>query len=74
MQNSLSPLFFGVCGLNFHTRRDVAYTLVIIWALVGIGINQSSNQAVFFLTEVSALIVAVLLAGWVLVTKLRKNR
>jgi len=32
------------------TRRDIAYSLVIIWALVGIGINQSSNQAVFFLT------------------------
>ena len=58
----------------FATRKDIAYTLVIIWALVGIGFNHTSNQAVFFLTEISGLIVAVLLSAWILVTRLRKNR
>jgi translocator protein len=56
------------------TRKDIAYTLVIIWALVGIGFNHSSNQTVFFLTEVSAFIVALLLAAWILRTILRKNK
>ncbi len=56
------------------TRKDIAYTLVIIWALIGIGINHSSNQRVFFLTEVSALIVATFLVAWILVNRLRKNR
>jgi translocator protein len=62
-----------ITALVIATRRDIAYTLVIIWALVGIGINQSSNQAVFFLTEISALIVAILLAAWITVAKLRKK-
>jgi hypothetical protein len=63
-----------ITALVIVTRRDVAYALVIIWALVGIGFNHSSNQAVFYLTEFSALIVAVLMASWILATKLRKNR
>jgi len=63
-----------ITTLVIVTRRDIAYTLVIIWALVGIGINQSSNQAVFYLTEISALIVAVLLVAWIFVARLRKNR
>lgn len=46
------------------TRRDVAYELVIIWALVGIAVNQSSNQVVVFMTSVSiAAVVIVLIAG-----------
>ena len=51
------------------TRRDVAYELVIIWALVGIGVNQSSNQVVVFIISISiaavvaALIVSILLNG-----------
>ena len=67
-------LLLIITTIVIATRKDIAYTLVIIWALVGIGFNHSSNQAVFFLTEVSALIVAVILAAWILVTKLRKNR
>ena len=63
-----------ITTLVIATRKDIAYTLVIIWSLVGIGLNHGGNQAVFLLTEVSALIVAVLLSAWILVTKLRKNR
>lgn len=62
-----------ITTLVIAIRKDVAYALVIIWALVGIGFNHSSNSAVFFLTEISALIVAVLLASWILLTKLRKK-
>lgn len=59
--------------LVIATRKDIAFTLVIIWALVGIGFNHSSDQAVFYLTEISALIVAMLLLVWILVNKLRKK-
>jgi hypothetical protein len=59
--------------LMLITRRDVAYSLVIIWALVGIGVKQSGNQNVVMLTEISAALVAVALVATVLVTKLRKK-
>jgi len=55
------------------TRRDVAYSLVIIWALVGIGVKQNGNQTIVALTEISAALVAVALVATVLVTKLRKK-
>ena len=54
------------------TRRDAAYSLVIIWALVGISVKQSGNQTIVLLTEISAAIVAVALVATILVTKLRK--
>jgi hypothetical protein len=63
-----------ITTLVIATRRDIAFSLVIIWAFVGIGFNHNSNQAVFFLTEISALIVAILLAAWILATRLRKNK
>jgi len=59
--------------LMLITRRDVAYSLVIIWALVGIGVKQSGNQTIVMLTEISAALVAVALVATVLVTKLRKK-
>ncbi len=62
-----------ITTLVIATRKDIAYTLVIIWALVGIGFNHTSNQAVFFLTEIGALAVAVLLFAWILAAKLRKK-
>jgi hypothetical protein len=59
--------------LMLITRKDVAYSLVIIWALVGIGVKQSGNQTIVMLAEISAAIVAVALVASVLVTKLRKK-
>jgi hypothetical protein len=59
--------------LMLITRRDVAYSLVIIWALVGIGVKQNGNQTMVMLTEISAAIVAVALVATILVTKLRKK-
>jgi hypothetical protein len=53
------------------TRKDAAYALVIIWALVGIAVKQSSNQTVFMLTEISAIIIAIGLAATILLTMLR---
>jgi benzodiazapine receptor len=43
------------------TRRDVAYGLVIIWALIGISSGQSGNQNITLLTQTSAVVVAVVI-------------
>jgi benzodiazapine receptor len=63
-----------IATLVIFTRKDIAYTLVIIWALVGIGVNHNSNQPVFYLTEISALIIAVLLFAWIVLNRLRKRK
>jgi hypothetical protein len=63
----------AITMLMLITRKDVAYSLVIIWALLGIGVRQSGNQTVVMLTEISAAIFAVALIATILVTKLRKK-
>jgi translocator protein len=55
------------------SRKDVAYALVIIWALVGIAVKQSGNQTIVMLTEVSAVIVTIALAVTILLTVLRRK-
>jgi translocator protein len=45
--------------LMLALRKDVAYSLVVIWASVGIGVNHSVNQTVVTLTEISAAIVTI---------------
>ena len=59
--------------LMLITRKDAAYSLVIIWALVGIGARQSGNQTMVMLTEISAAIVAIALIVTILITQLRKK-
>lgn len=48
--------------MNF-TRRDVAYTLVILWALVGIAVKFASVPAVATPTWITFGLVALTLAG-----------
>jgi hypothetical protein len=55
------------------TRADVGYALVIIWALVGIAMNQSGHQVIVMLAGASAVIVAVALVPTVLVTWLKRR-
>jgi translocator protein len=59
--------------LMLAIRKDIAFALVIIWALVGIGVNHSGNQTIVRLTEAGAVIVVIALIVMVLVTKLRKK-
>jgi len=59
--------------LVLGTRKDIAYGLVIIWALVGIAAGQSGNQNIVTLAEASAIIVLIALAATVLLTKLRRQ-
>lgn len=54
-------------------RRDAAYSLVIIWALAGINVEQGGNQTIALLTEISAIIVAIALVATILFTKLRRK-
>lgn len=54
-------------------RKDVAYSLVIMWALVGIAMKQSGNQTVVMLTEASAAIIVVAVVVVVLLTWLRRG-
>jgi translocator protein len=55
------------------TRKDIAYSLVIIWALIGIGVNHNGNQTVVMLTEVASALVVVALVLTLLVTRFRKK-
>jgi translocator protein len=59
--------------LMLGTRKDIAYTLVVIWALVGISINQT-NPNVVLVTQIGAIIAAVAMLVTVafLVVKRRK--
>ena len=53
------------------TRKDVAYGLVIIWALLGIAVKQSSNQNIVTATEISAIILAITLIVAILFSRLK---
>ena len=52
------------------TRKDIAYGLVIVWALIGIAVKQSGNQNIVMLAEASAIIVLLSLPATVLLRKL----
>lgn len=54
------------------TRRDVAYGLVVIWALLGIAVNQSLNSNIVMTTEIGAVVVAVALASSILYSRLKR--
>jgi benzodiazapine receptor len=64
----------AITVLVLATRRDIAYGLVIIWALTGIAVNQSGNQSIVTLTEASAIIVLLALATVVLLSRLKSGR
>jgi len=59
--------------LVIATRKDVAYGLVIIWALVGIAVKQSENQNIVMIAEISAIIVAIAVAAVILLASLKRR-
>jgi hypothetical protein len=59
--------------LMLGIRKDVAYALVVIWALVGIGVNHSSNVNVVLLTEISSILVAIGILFTLALTWLRRK-
>jgi hypothetical protein len=60
--------------LVIATRRDIAYGVVIIWALLGIAVKQSGSQTVVTATETSAVIIAIALALSILISRLKRSR
>jgi hypothetical protein len=58
--------------LVIATRKDVAYGLVVIWALLGIAVKQSGNQNIVTTTEMGAVVVVIALALSILVSRLRR--
>ena len=60
-----------ITALVVLTRRDPAYGLVIVWALIGISANQSGNQNVALAAQVSAGIVAVAVVASILLAKFK---
>jgi benzodiazapine receptor len=56
------------------TRRDVAYSLVVIWALAGIAVKQSANPNIVTTAEVSIAVIAVALAATIAVIRLRRRK
>jgi translocator protein len=60
-----------ICLAVIFTRRDVAYSLVSIWALIGIAVKQGGrSQAVATMAVVMAMAIAVAL----IVVKIREAR
>ena len=49
----------AVAGLMAYNRQDIAYLLVLIWAFIGIGVEQSDTSQVANAAYLSAAIVAI---------------
>lgn len=60
-----------ITSLVITTRRDVAYGLVIIWALLGIAAKQNGNQNIVAATEISAIIILIALALSIVISQRR---
>jgi hypothetical protein len=58
--------------LVIATRKDVAYGLVIIWALLGIAVNQSGYASVVTTTEIGAAVIVIALALSILISRLKR--
>jgi benzodiazapine receptor len=54
------------------TRKDVAYSLVLVWALVGIAFSQSAYQNIVTAATASAVIIVVALATVLAWSKLKR--
>jgi hypothetical protein len=55
------------------THRDTAYMLVIVWAFAGIGVKHVGFPLVS-MSAWSAAGLALLVAGWTLIRKIRSPR
>jgi benzodiazapine receptor len=53
-------------------RKDIAYALVIVWALLGIAANQSGNPNIVSTTEASVVIAVVALIAVVIRNRLKR--
>lgn len=59
--------------LMLATRKDIAYALVIVWALIGIALNHTEDQTVVLAAEAAAALVAVALVATIVLGIVRKK-
>lgn len=59
-----------LASLVAWTRRDIAYSLVIIWAFIGISAS-SASQTVVDLILISAAVIAIVLVTGILLSRIR---
>jgi benzodiazapine receptor len=62
----------AVAGLMAYSRQDIAYLLVLIWAFIGIGVEQSDTSQVANAAYLAAAIVAILVI-LVIIQKFRQT-
>ncbi|MEM1985583.1 MAG: tryptophan-rich sensory protein [Nitrososphaeria archaeon] len=55
-------------------RKDIAYALVVVWALLGVSVKQGGNQTIVLLTEVFTVIIVIALATTVVFTFIRGRK
>jgi len=55
-------------------RKDIAYALVVIWALIGINVSHAGNQTVVLLTEVGSIIVGIAVLVVAVITLLKRRK
>ena len=63
----------AVAGLMAYYRQDIVYLLVLIWAFVGIGVEQSDTAQVANAAYMAAAIVAIFVI-LVIIQKFRQTR
>ena len=54
------------------TRKDAAYSLVLVWALVGIVAKQIENQTVVLTAEVSIAIILIAIVAMAVFSRLKR--
>jgi hypothetical protein len=64
----------AIAVLVVVTRTDIAYSLVIIWAFIGIAAEQGSHQNMVLITWASAAVVAAAVVASVVYTVIRGTR
>ena len=55
-------------------RKDIAYSLVLVWALIGIALNQSSYQNIVTAAEISAIVIIIALAASIILSRFRSPK
>jgi hypothetical protein len=63
----------AIAGLMAYSRQDIAYLLVLVWAFVGIGVEQSDTPQVANAAYLVAAIVAIFVV-LVIIQKFRQAR
>jgi hypothetical protein len=56
------------------TRRDIAYSLVIVWALGGIAVKQNTSQNVVTTAEIAIGVILFALAVAIAIYRLRYKK